>query len=73
MDTVRYLMYRRAGGTDGLLSWEFAPVESWNQAPEAGLYKPIWEYDRATLARNLTSHLADGASTGAAFCAVARI
>jgi ABC-type nitrate/sulfonate/bicarbonate transport system permease component len=146
MDTVRYLMYRRAGGTDGLLSWEFAPVESWNQAPEpgqvakrlvegltqrpigdrwawltstlahwcygsawgigygilagslrqsrawyglpfgatvwasgyavlpeAGLYKPIWEYDRATLARDLTSHLAYGASTGAAFCAVARI
>lgn len=145
MDAVRYLMYRRGGGTDSLRKWEFPPVESWEQAPdpgqvakrlaegftgrpipdrwawlistlahwgygpawgvgygvlagslrqqrawyglpfgvlvwasgyvllpEAGLYKPIWEYDSATLARDLAGHLAYGASTGAAFCALAR-
>ena len=35
--------------------------------PEGGLYKPIWEYDALTLARDLSAHLAYGAATGAAF------
>jgi hypothetical protein len=35
--------------------------------PEAGIYKPIWEYDAKTLARDLSGHLAYGAGTGAAF------
>jgi hypothetical protein len=35
--------------------------------PEAGLYKPIWEYDAKTLASDLSAHLAYGAGTGAAF------
>ena len=35
--------------------------------PEAGLYKPIWEYDTKTLAWDLSGHLAYGAGTGAAF------
>ena len=35
--------------------------------PEAGLYKPIWEYDAKTLAQDLAGHLAYGAGTGAAF------
>jgi hypothetical protein len=35
--------------------------------PEAGLYKPIWEYDAKTLASDLSAHLACGAGTGAAF------
>jgi uncharacterized membrane protein YagU involved in acid resistance len=146
MDTVRYLMYRRGGGTDSLREWEFPPVESWEQAPDPGqvakrvaegftqrqiadrwarlistlahwgygpmwgavygimagslrqsrdwyglpfgatvwassyvllpearLYKPIWEYDSATLARDLSAHLAYGASTAAVFGAIARI
>ena len=140
MDTVRYVMYRRAGGKAGPLAWEFAPVDSWEQAPDpgqvakrviegftqrqlpdrwafpistmahwcygstwaslygvlagslrrphalyglplgatawasgylvlpaAGLYKPIWEYDAKTLAKDLSAHLAYGAGTGAAF------
>jgi hypothetical protein len=37
--------------------------------PEAGLYKPIWEYDSKTLAKDLAGHLAYGAGTGAAFLA----
>jgi hypothetical protein len=34
---------------------------------EAGIYKPIWEYDAKTLARDLGGHLAYGAGTGTAF------
>ena len=140
MDTIRYLRYRRAGGQDSWLEWEFAPVESWDKAPdpgqvakrviegftqrelpdrwaflastvthwgfgsawgalygvlagslskprplyglpfatvvwssgylvlpEAGLYKPIWEYDAKTLASDLSAHLGYGTGTGAAF------
>jgi hypothetical protein len=140
MDTVRYVRYRRAGGQDSPLAWEFAPVASWAEAPDpgqvvrrliegftqrkladrwawlvstaahwgygsaaaagygivagslrrpratyglpfgamvwassyvvlpaAGLYRPIWEYDAPTLARDLSAHLAYGAGTGVAF------
>ena len=35
--------------------------------PAAGIYKPIWEYDAKTLAKDLAGHLAFGAGTGAAF------
>ncbi|WP_300606315.1 hypothetical protein [Trebonia sp.] len=41
--------------------------------PEAGLYKPIWEYDAKTLADDLTAHLAYGAGTGATFWLLAGI
>ena len=40
--------------------------------PEAGLYKPIWEYDAKTLARDLAAHLCYGAGTGTAFWLLAR-
>ena len=36
LDAVHYLKYRRAGGTDRPLAWEFAPVESWETAPAPG-------------------------------------
>jgi len=140
MDAVQYLRQRRDGGEQDPLAWEFAPVESWEEAPapgrvakrvaegflqrelpdrwawltstvmhwgygsawgsaygilvgslrkqrplygipfgtlvwitgyavlpEAGLYKPIAEYDAKTLGRDLTAHLAFGAGTAAAF------
>ncbi len=35
--------------------------------PAAGLYKPIWEYDRETLAKDLSAHLAYGLTTAAVF------
>jgi Protein of unknown function (DUF1440) len=35
--------------------------------PAAGLYKPIWKYDRATLAKDLSAHLLFGLTTAAAF------
>jgi len=146
LDTVQYLKYRRGGGTESPLAWEFAPVETWETAPdpgqvvkrviegftqrklpdrwafltstaahwaygssaaalygilagslrrphaayglpfgavvwatgygvlpEAGLYKPIWEYDAKTLASDLSAHLAYGAGTGAAFWLLAKV
>jgi hypothetical protein len=36
MDTVRYVKYRRGGGQDSPLAWEFGPVDSWEQAPDPG-------------------------------------
>ena len=34
--------------------------------PAAGIYKPIWEYDRRTLANDLSAHLAYGLATAMA-------
>jgi hypothetical protein len=39
--------------------------------PAAGLYKPIWDYDAKTLAKDFNAHLMYGAGTGAAFGALA--
>ncbi|MGH3299569.1 MAG: hypothetical protein ACRDP7_48065, partial [Trebonia sp.] len=36
LDTVQYLKHRRAGGQESPLAWEFAPVETWAQAPDPG-------------------------------------
>jgi hypothetical protein len=41
--------------------------------PEAMIYKPIWEYDIKTLARDLGGHLAYGAGTGTAFWVFAKL
>jgi hypothetical protein len=37
LDAVHYLKHRRAGGTQSPLAWEFAPVDSWETAPDPGL------------------------------------
>ena len=146
LDAVHYLKQRRAGGTQSPLRWEFAPIDTWAQAPppgqvakrlvegftqrkipdrwawlvsttahwafgsasgivygilvgslrkplpiyglpfgarvwasgyivlpKAGLYKPIWEYDRNTLAWDFSAHLAYGATTGAVFWLFSKI
>ena len=36
--------------------------------PLLGAYKPIWEYDRETLRKDLSAHLVFGTATAAAFC-----
>lgn len=36
LDAVEYLKHRRAGGTESPLEWEFAPVETWDEAPAPG-------------------------------------
>ena len=146
LDTVQYVKYRRAGGTKSPLAWEFAPVETWETAPdpgqvarrviegftqrklpdrwawltstvahwaygssaaagygilagslrrphalyglpfgagvwitgylvlpEAGIYKPIFEYDTKTLAIDLSGHLAYGTGTGVTFWLLSKV
>jgi len=36
LDAVQYLKYRRGGGPKSPLAWEFAPVETWENAPAPG-------------------------------------
>jgi hypothetical protein len=36
MDAVRYVRYRRGGGEATPQEWEFAPVDSWDKAPDPG-------------------------------------
>ncbi|MGH3204239.1 MAG: hypothetical protein ACRDP5_19625 [Streptosporangiaceae bacterium] len=36
LDAVQYLKYRRGGGTESPLAWEFAPITSWEQADAPG-------------------------------------
>jgi hypothetical protein len=140
MDVLWFARYRRDGGGDGFLSWEFSSnVSNWDEAPAPaqvgkrlleglferelaprrdrlvnnvthwvygmlggaqyglvagslrtprvrhgvpfgagvwgtayvvlpamGLYRPIWRYDRATLAKDLSAHLVYGVATSAA-------
>ena len=40
--------------------------------PEGGLYKPIWQYDPLTLAKDLSAHVAYGAATGTVFWLLTR-
>jgi hypothetical protein len=40
--------------------------------PVLGVYKPIWEYDRETLAGDLRAHCAFGTATAAAFAVLAQ-
>ncbi len=35
-----------------------------------GIYRPIWEYDRETLFKDLTAHLVFGLATGLAYRAL---
>lgn len=34
LDAVQYLKYRRTGGRETSLEWEFAPVDNWEKAPD---------------------------------------
>ena len=36
LDAVQYLKYRRSGGTEKPLQWEFASIDSWEKAPDPG-------------------------------------
>jgi hypothetical protein len=40
--------------------------------PLAKVYKPIWDYDSATLAKDLGTHIAYGSVTAASFAVLAR-
>jgi len=47
----------------GTAVWGFGYVV----LPLLGVYKPIWEYDRETLGKDLSAHLVFGTATAAAF------
>ena len=40
--------------------------------PEAGIYKPIWEYDARTLGEDLSAHLVFGVTTSVTYAALTR-
>lgn len=67
-------LYGIAGGTAGPLKVYLGVpfgASVWSSGyvalPAAGLYKPIWRYDAATLGRDLSAHLVYGTVTAAAF------
>ena len=79
LDAVHYLKYRRAGGTDSPLAWEFAPVESWEKAPDPGqVAKRVIEGftrrrlpDGSAWLTSTVAHWAYGSAAGAVYGIVA--
>ncbi|MET9579663.1 hypothetical protein ABZY30_29680 [Streptomyces massasporeus] len=75
LDAVHYLKYRRAGGTDSPLAWEFAPIESWEKAPDPGqVAKRLIEGftqrrlpDDSAWLMSTVAHWSYGAAAGAAY------
>ncbi len=75
LDTVQYLKYRRAGGTESPLAWEFAPIDSWETAPDPGqVAKRLIEGftqsklpDRSAWPISTAAHWAYGSAAGAAY------
>ena len=63
---------RRRSWRLGLLLGPIVWLAGYVLLPLAKLYKPIWEYDPETLARDLSAHVVYGAATGAAFAALTR-
>ena len=56
--------------TTALLLGPTAWLSGYVILPLAKLYKPIWEYDTATLAKDLSAHMAYGLVTAATFAVV---
>jgi hypothetical protein len=75
LDAVQYLKYRRAGGTESALAWEFAPVQSWETAPVPGqVARRVLEGftqrtipDRSAWLTSTIAHWAYGSAAGAAY------
>ena len=75
LDTVQYLKYRRGGGTESPLAWEFAPVQTWEQAPAPGqVARRVIEGftqrklpDRSAWAISTVAHWAYGSAAGTAY------
>ncbi|MEU9519660.1 hypothetical protein [Streptomyces sp. NPDC048224] len=79
LDAVHYLKYRRSGGTDSPLAWEFASVDSWEKAPDPGqVAKRVIEGftqrrlpDSSAWLTSAVTHWAYGSMVGAAYGIVA--
>jgi hypothetical protein len=79
LDAVHYLKYRRTGGTDSALAWEFAPVETWETAPDPGqVARRLLEGftqrklpDRSAWLISTIAHWSYGSAAGAAYAIVA--
>ena len=79
LDAVQYLKYRRGGGTQSPLAWEFAPVDSWETAPDPGqVAKRVIEGftqrklpDRAAWPLSTAAHWGYGSGAGVAYGIVA--
>ena len=57
-----------AGLSLGPAAW----LSSYVLLPLAKVYKPIWDYDRRTLEKDLSAHILYGVATGITFSAVTR-
>ncbi len=79
LDAYQYLRYKRSGGTDSPLAWEFPPVENWQQAPAPGqVAKRVVEgftqeqlSDRYANPVSTIMHWGYGSANGAAYGVVA--
>ena len=79
LDTYQYLRYRKGGGTDRPLTWEFPPVPTWDQAPAPGqvarrviegfTQKPLPDQSASLIAAIM--HWGYGSVNGAAYGVVA--
>lgn len=56
----------------GLSLGPAAWLSSYVLLPLAKVYKPIWDYDRQTLEKDLSAHILYGVATGVAFSALSR-
>jgi hypothetical protein len=79
LDAVHYRKYRRTGGAERPLAWEFAPVKSWEAAPDPGqVSKRVIEGftqrelpDRSAWLISTLTHWGYGSAAGAAYGVVA--
>ena len=56
-----------SGASIGIVFGSIVGATSYVVLPLVKLYKPIWEYDGKTLAKDLIAYLTFGLGTGAAF------
>jgi hypothetical protein len=64
------LQHRRGAIAGGLTTGVGAFVNSYASLGALGIYDPIWEYDRDTLLKDLSAHLAFGLAAGLVYRAL---
>jgi hypothetical protein len=66
------LQHRRTVLVGGLATGAGAIANSYVTLGALGIYKPVWEYDRDTLLKDLSAHLVFGLTTSLAYRVMAR-